>query len=440
MPTAANSVGLAQRGKFRPDNGRPVSEQVNFAKPAPFERRTEHAVEQNTDLATLKAPRGLGRWHRPAKPEIIFWHLTCLAPCGLCISLSRVSTTPTWKLLRWYDKNRRVLPWRALPGQSPNPYHVWLSEIMLQQTTVATVRAYFQKFIDIWPTLPDLAAAEDDTVMAAWAGLGYYARARNLLKCARIVVSTHNGAFPSKEGELRELPGIGSYTAAAIAAIAFNQPAAPVDGNIERVLSRLNADDTPLPALKARVKTANIAMVPQARPGDFAQAMMDLGATICTPKRPNCAVCPWHDPCQARTQGIQETLPRRAPKTSKPQRSGTVFWLENARKDVLMARRPDKGLLGGMLMFPSQGWDTNNDTQLPQLLPDGWTPLNGEVAHVFTHFRLNLKLVAQTAPRGFRKPAGYEWVNPRDFPDRALPSVMRKVAMQVLEETPKRRA
>jgi len=351
-----------------------------------------------------------------------------------------VSATPTSKLLRWYDKNRRVLVWRALPGQKPDPYHVWLSEIMLQQTTVATVTAYFQKFIDIWPTLTDLAAAEDDTVMAAWAGLGYYARARNLLKCARIVVAKHNGEFPSTEEKLRALPGIGPYTAAAIAAIAFNRPAAPVDGNIERVLARLNADATPLPALKARVKNTNAAMVPHARPGDFAQAMMDLGATICTPKRPNCAICPWYTPCEARSQGIQETLPQRAPKTPKPQRTGTVFWLENAHKDVLMARRPDKGLLGGMLMFPSQGWDASNDTQLPQLLPDGWTPLTGEVAHVFTHFRLNLKLVAQTAPKGFRKPAGYEWVNPRDFPDRALPSVMRKVAMKVLEESPRRRA
>ena len=196
---------------------------------------------------------------------------------------------------------------------------MWLSEIMLQQTTVATVTAYFQKFIDIWPTLTDLAAAEDDTVMAAWAGLGYYARARNLLKCARIVVAKHNGEFPSTEEKLRALPGIGPYTAAAIAAIAFNRPAAPVDGNIERVLARLNADATPLPALKARVKNTNAAMVPHARPGDFAQAMMDLGATICTPKRPNCAICPWHAPCEARAQGIQETLPQRAPKT--PNRS-----------------------------------------------------------------------------------------------------------------------
>jgi A/G-specific adenine glycosylase len=349
-----------------------------------------------------------------------------------------VSANPTLKLLNWYDDNRRVLPWRALPGQCANPYHVWLSEIMLQQTTVATVKGYFQNFIDIWPTVHDLAAAKDDTVMAAWAGLGYYARARNLLKCARLVVAQHNGEFPTTEDELRTLPGIGPYTAAAIAAIAFNQVAAPVDGNIERVLARLTADKTPLPALKARVKQANAALVPPARPGDFAQAMMDLGATVCTPKRPRCDICPWQAPCQARAQDIQEILPRRAPKTPKPQRNGTVYWLENTRKEVLMARRPDKGLLGGMLMFPSKGWDAANDTALGALLPDGWTKLNGEVTHVFTHFRLTLKLVAQTAPKGFRKPAGYEWVNPREFPNRALPSVMRKVAMEVLEDNPRR--
>ena len=231
-----------------------------------------------------------------------------------------------------------------------------------------------------------------------------------------------------RHGKMNSRPaGHRPYTAAAIAAIAFNRPAAPVDGNIERVLARLNADTTPLPALKARVKHANAEMVPHARPGDFAQAMMDLGATICTQSVPIvrfALACP----CQARAQGIQETLPQLAPK--HPNRAQWHSFLAGkCPQDVLMARRPDKGLLGGMLMFPSQGWDTGNDTQLPQLLPDGWTPLTGEVAHVFTHFRLNLKLVARTAPKGFRKPAGYEWVNPRDFPDRALPSVMRKVAM-----------
>ena len=232
------------------------------------------------------------------------------------------------------------------------------------------------------------------------------------------------------------LPGIGPYTAAAIVAIAFNQPAAPVDGNIERVLSRLYKLQTPMPALKAEVKQANAKLVPKDRPGDFAQAMMDLGATICTPKRPDCPTCPWAEICAARAANIADTLPKRAPKKPKPARSGSVFWLENARGDVLMARRPDKGLLGGMLVFPSTGWDTPNNSRLPTLLPaamqEGWTPLEGEIVHVFTHFRLTLRVLAQTAPKGWRKPAGFEWVHPKKFTGEALPSVMMKVAKAVL--------
>ena len=335
-------------------------------------------------------------------------------------------------LLHWYDAHRRELPWRAPPGITPDPYHVWLSEIMLQQTTVATVKPYFAQFLAAFPTVQDLAAAPDARVMAAWAGLGYYSRARNLLKCARLVVSAHGGQFPDTEAALRALPGIGPYTAAAIAAIAFNRPAAPVDGNIERVLGRLYALTTPLPALKAEVKAKAEKLVPPDRPGDFAQAMMDLGATICTPKRPNCLICPWAAPCQARRDGLAETLPRRAPKKPKPQRDGLVYWLENAKGEVLMARRPDKGLLGGMLAFPSTGWDAANDSALPTKLPQGWTALPGEVVHVFTHFRLTLRVTAQTAPHGFRKPTGYQWVSPRHFPDEALPSVMRKVVDLVL--------
>ena len=335
-------------------------------------------------------------------------------------------------LLAWYDRNRRDLPWRAAPGEKADPYHVWLSEIMLQQTTVAAVIPYFEKFKALFPDVHALATAKDEDVMAAWAGLGYYSRARNLLKCARMVVADHSGQFPDTETELLTLPGIGPYTAAAIAAIAFNRKSAPVDGNIERVLARVYVLTTPLPALKKAVKPLNEALVPADRPGDFAQALMDLGAGICTPKRPNCAICPWQDCCLGRSEGNAETLPRRAPKKPKPERNGIVFWLENGNKEVLMARRPDTGLLGGMLMFPSTGWDEINDTDLPELLPDNWTQLSGEVVHVFTHFRLRLKLVAQTAPKGFRKPAGHEWVNPRDFPDRALPSLMRKVAVKVL--------
>ena len=343
---------------------------------------------------------------------------------------------PAQLLLDWYDKNARILPWRARPGQAASSYHVWLSEIMLQQTTVTTVIPYFEKFLTLFPTLADLAAAEDETVMAAWAGLGYYSRARNLVKCARLVVSDYGGAFPDTEEALLKLPGIGPYTAAAIAAIAFNRPAAPVDGNIERVLARLFDMHTPLPALKAEIKAENQKLVPPSRPGDFAQAMMDLGATLCTPKRPDCLICPWRDMCQARANGTAELLPKKTPKKPKPERSGMVFWLENQKGKVLMARRPDKGLLGGMLVFPSTGWDAPNDSALPGILPPrmqkGWTPLEAEVVHVFTHFRLTLSVEAQTAPKGWRKPPGFQWVDPRDFADKALPSVMMKVAKAVL--------
>ena len=343
---------------------------------------------------------------------------------------------PAELLLDWYDAHARSLPWRAKPDEKPEPYYVWLSEIMLQQTTVTTVKPYFERFLTLFPTVLDLAAAEDDAVMAAWAGLGYYSRARNLLKCARLVVADYGGQFPDTEDALLKLPGIGPYTAAAIAAIAFNRPAAPVDGNIERVLARLFDLHTPLPALKAEVKEQNQKLVPQARPGDFAQAMMDLGATLCTPKRPDCLICPWREICQARAKGTAELLPKKAPKKPKPERSGTVFWLENQNGEVLMARRPDKGLLGGMRVFPSTGWDTPNNSTLPDKLPaemqKGWTKLDAEVVHVFTHFRLTLTVQAQTVPKGWRKPDGFDWVAPRDFDSQALPSVMIKVAKAVL--------
>jgi A/G-specific adenine glycosylase len=344
-----------------------------------------------------------------------------------------MTNTPASELLSWYDQYARALPWRALPGVYADPYHVWLSEIMLQQTNVTTVKPYFEKFLRLFPQIEDLAVAEDTQVMAAWAGLGYYSRARNLLKCARQVHTEYQGRFPDTQDALLALPGIGPYTAAAIAAIAFNRPTAPVDGNIERVLSRLYLDTTPLPALKKPVKTYMQNLVPDNRPGDFAQAMMDLGATICTPKRPDCSRCPWQGDCLAHQQGVAETLPRRAPKKPKPERSGTVFWLENQVGDVLMARRPDKGLLGGMMMFPSLGWDPHNETSLSQSLPENWTKLAGNVVHIFTHFRLTLQVQAQTAPKGFRIPAGYQWVSPRDFATQALPSVMRKIVVHVLD-------
>ena len=303
---------------------------------------------------------------------------------------------------------------------------------MLQQTTVTTVKPYFEKFLTLFPKVTDLAEAKDDAVMAAWAGLGYYSRARNLLKCARIITTAHGGIFPDTEDALLALPGIGPYTAAAIAAIAFNRPAAPVDGNIERVLARLYSLQTPLPALKAEVKEHCAPLMPPKRPGDFAQAMMDLGATVCTPKRPNCALCPWQKICTAHKADIAESLPRRLPKKPKPKRSGTVFWLENQKGDVLMARRPDKGLLGGMLVFPSTGWDAPNDSQLPQHIGDNWTALDTPITHVFTHFHLTLDIKAQTAPPDFIAPQGFQWVEPQALASEALPSLMVKVYKAVL--------
>jgi len=259
-------------------------------------------------------------------------------------------------LLDWYARHRRVLPWRALPGRRADPYHVWLSEIMLQQTTVATVKSYFDHFVARWPRVQDLAAAPLDDVLHAWQGLGYYARARNLHKCARAVATDHGGRFPEIEAELLALPGVGPYTAAAIAAIAFDQPASPVDGNIERVVARLRHIAEPLPAGKKAIQAAARNLTPRARAGDFAQAMMDLGAMVCTPRAPKCGLCPWHDACAARAAGDAEDLPARAARTPKPTRHGVAFWIEDATGRVLLRRRPERGLLGGMMEIPSTDW------------------------------------------------------------------------------------
>ncbi|PWJ17431.1 A/G-specific adenine glycosylase [Jannaschia seohaensis] len=302
----------------------------------------------------------------------------------------------TAALLTWYDGHARDLPWRVPPGSGrrPDPYRVWLSEIMLQQTTVAAVRAYFLRFTEIWPTVTDLAAAEDTEVMGAWAGLGYYARARNLLKCARVVASEHGGRFPDTEAGLLTLPGIGPYTAAAIAAIAFDRPAVVVDGNVERVMARLRRIETPLPAAKAPIRAAMAELTPDRRPGDYAQAVMDLGATICTPKSPGCMLCPWRDACAARLAGVAETLPVKAPKKAKPTRRGLLY-LARRGDTWLLEQRPDEGLLGGMLAFPTSDW-SEAPTPAPPALAD-WYEL-GEVRHTFTHFHLILTVLAADRP------------------------------------------
>lgn len=295
------------------------------------------------------------------------------------------------RLLAWYDAHARDLPWRMPPGagQRPDPYGVWLSEVMLQQTTVAAVRDYWHRFTATWPGVEDLAAAEDADVMAAWAGLGYYARARNLLKCARAVTKDHGGRFPETEEALLSLPGIGPYTAAAIASIAFDARAVVVDGNVERVCARLAAIQTPLPQAKPAIRAVAEAMTPVDRPGDHAQAMMDLGATICTPTAPACILCPLCDDCDARAAGIAADLPQKAPKKAKPERRGFVYLAQDG-EHWLTEMRPPRGLLGGMRAFPTSDWSDAPDPAPP--FAADWREA-GEVRHTFTHFHLTLTVL-----------------------------------------------
>jgi A/G-specific adenine glycosylase len=337
------------------------------------------------------------------------------------------------RLLTWYDRHRRTLPWRARPGERTAPYLVWLSEIMLQQTTVATVGDYYRRFIERWPTVDALAAAPLDEVLSAWAGLGYYARARNLHACAQAIASGHGGRFPEDEAGLRALPGIGPYTAAAIRSIAFDHKASAVDGNVERVIARLYAIEMPLPDAKIEIHARAAELVPETRAGDYAQAMMDLGATVCTPRKPLCVICPLTRNCRALKLGIAESLPRRAPKVEKPTRRGLAFVL--ARKDgaVLLRKRPTKGLLGGMDEVPSSPWREGKfvpaDALADPPVPARWTLLEGLVRHTFTHFHLELSVARATATtdRLAKLLPGSAWCTLDLLDDRALPTVMRKV-------------
>ena len=326
-------------------------------------------------------------------------------------------------LLAWYDRHHRVMPWRITPqdragGARPDPYRIWLSEVMLQQTTVAAVRAYFRRFTELWPSVTDLAQAEDGAVMAEWAGLGYYARARNLLKCARAVVADHGGQFPGTEDALRALPGIGPYTAAAVASIAFDQPATVVDGNVERVISRLRRIETPLPAAKPLIGAEAARLTPAQRPGDYAQAIMDLGATICTPRNPACALCPWAGACAAHAAGDAATFPRKMAKAPKPTRQGRI-WVAHRQGDgaVLVQTRPPRGLLGGMSGFPTSGWD---GTEAPPPFAAVWQEA-GIARHTFTHFHLELTVFTATTALA---PDRGDWLP--DFNPDSLPTVFRK--------------
>ena len=333
-------------------------------------------------------------------------------------------------LLDWYDRHARALPWRVPPedsraGLRPDPYRVWLSEVMLQQTTVAAVKDYFHRFTTRWPGVADLAAAEDGEVMGEWAGLGYYARARNLLKCARAVVADHGGVFPDTRAALLTLPGIGPYTASAIAAIAFGRAETVVDGNVERVMARLHDIHTPLPAAKPQLTEAAAALTPDRRPGDYAQAVMDLGATLCTPRNPACGICPWRDPCYARVAGTAADLPRKTPKKAQPVRRGIAYVVRRADGAWLLERRPDRGLLGGMLGWPGSDWIEGAPPEAPPVAAD-WTVLDAEARHTFTHFHLLLEIRIAILPQEARAERG-EFLEPAAFRPSDLPTVMRKV-------------
>ena len=340
-------------------------------------------------------------------------------------------------LLDWYDRHRRELPWRPAPGVRPDPYRVWLSEIMLQQTTVPVVAGYFQRFLERWPTLEALAQAELDDVLHAWQGLGYYARARNLHACAQRLIAEHGGRLPAEEKSLQALPGIGRYTAAAIAAIAYDQPATVVDGNVERVIARLHAVETPLPAAKHALYVLAAELTPRVRPGDYAQALMDLGASVCTSRNPGCLACPWQGTCKGRARGIAENLPRRAPKKPRPLRHGVAFWLMRPDGAVLLRRRPEEGLLGGMMELPCTPWReapwdlAEAEAHAPQNGP--WQALPDSVRHGFTHFEIELRLVASET-RSVAHGNGIDgiWCPPSRFAEHALPTLTWKLVRHAM--------
>lgn len=334
-------------------------------------------------------------------------------------------------LLDWYDRHARDLPWRTGPyarrrGEAPDPYRVWLSEIMLQQTTVAAVKDYFRAFTERWPTVEELAAAPDEEVMAAWAGLGYYARARNLLKCARIIAAEHGGRFPDSREALLDLPGIGPYTASAIASIAFDAPETVVDGNVERVMARLHDIHEPLPTAKTALTKRAAHHTPKVRAGDYAQAVMDLGATICTPRNPACGICPLREPCAARINGTAAELPRKMPKKPKPIRRGIVFVAMREDGAFLLETRPPEGLLGGMLGWPGTGWSEEGPFDPSPPVHARWSNPGLEARHTFTHFHLRLAIRLARVPMD-AVPAIGRFIPREEFRPSNLPTLMRKV-------------
>jgi len=346
-------------------------------------------------------------------------------------------------LLAWYDRHRRVLPWRAGQGETPDPYNIWLSEIMLQQTVVAAVIPYFLKFVDKWPTVHDLAAASQDEVMEAWAGLGYYSRARNLHKCANIVATEHNGIFPADQSALKKLPGIGDYTSAAITAIAFGRPATVIDGNVDRVIARYFAITEPLPPGKAAIRehAGMLAEGRADRPGDFAQAMMDLGATICTPKSPKCMLCPLNDGCEGYAAGLHEQLPYKLEKAAKPQKYGFIYWVKNESGQVLFERRGEKGMLAGTLGLPVINWESekallSHPSPVAELGGIQETP--AIIYHSFTHFDLKLTgyMIDYKGKNSFKQ-GPWLWVSQKDIQNLGLPTLFKKFVRLMLHDNGK---
>ena len=395
-----------------------------------FARERANSDLLSSSRRTPQAGRGKGR-QQPAK---------------------RRSPNPA-ALLSWFDRHRRVLPWRAAPGETADPYRVWLSEIMLQQTTVKAVAPYYLRFVAAFPSVAELAEADIEDVLKLWAGLGYYARARNLHACAKAVVA--DGGFPKSEEELRKLPGIGPYTAAAIAAIAFDRKASPVDGNAERVIARLFALERELPDARQAIRKFAADLYPAHRPGDFAQAMMDLGATVCTPRAPACAACPFGGSCAARGRGDAESFPRKKRKPQGHLRRGAAFVAVRADGHVLVRRRAANGLLGGMTEVPTSEWSADfvgadAIAHAPQFPPTpgaarreaatkpspevSWHRVPGVVTHVFTHFPLELIVLRARVPKSAVAPKGMQWISRESIASAALPSVMRKVVAHALAE------
>ncbi len=429
LPRPLHPHRLGMGGNLRPGDFRPAGDDLARREALPLEGIGQWLADQ-----IGKAPGGL-RTSGGALVHIaglchIDW-MTTLAARKVARKRREEAQPSAAALLAWYDRHRRVLPWRAKQGEASDPYRVWLSEIMLQQTTVKTVGPYFAKFLTRFPNVDSLAAASLDDVLRLWSGLGYYARARNLHACAIAVSTQHRGKFPDTEEGLRELPGVGTYTAAAIAAIAFDRKASPVDGNIERVIARFYAVEEALPASKPKIRALAYALTPEKRAGDFAQAMMDLGASICSPKKPACALCPWGDVCVARLRGDTETFPRKTPKASGDLRKGAVFVAVRADGHVLTRRRPEKGLLGGLVEFPTTEWTKDfvvSNANAP--LKAEWHRRIGVVRHVFTHFPLELTVYAAAVATNVKAPTGMRFVSLDEIEGEALPTLMRKVLTQ----------